>query len=270
MQVTVLSANGSSRFKENRTVPFSSYLPHAYSITRHKGMKASLLLLSLLIATVVAAPHEWQQWMKHFGHDVWDYPHFVAEQMVCPKLPPPISKNLTEVTFCSAKRWLIDHRHALFPTSHGPSVSVRVAGSSFDDNIAFTLMALRAATWTKNVPVELQLRYVLPERVLGFEDQGNLRPLFFARFFPLVAAAKSTVEAMLALTRPWWTPESPNPYLNFSRYTWPDYGVKPLAYYPQWSSSTNPPGFVSILVRATECCEPLISRWIAVQRAPHK
>jgi hypothetical protein len=90
------------------------------------------------------------------------------------------------------------------------------------------------------------------------------RPLFFAKFFSLVANASSTVEAMQALISPLWSassapvrhlcwgislcfPRSPialhcgQAFLNWSAHVWADYPVDPGQHVFQWSSSTNPP-----------------------------
>ena len=68
------------------------------------------------------------------------------------------------------------------------------------------------------------------------------RPLFFAKFFALVAAAPTTAAAMELLITPLWSPSSAPAFLNWSAHTW---AADPLAGAPpvvlQWASSTNPP-----------------------------
>ncbi len=109
-----------------------------------------------------------------------------------------------------------------------------------DDNIAFALMTFRAANWASNLPRSAKLGYILPYASFH-EARSNWRPLFFAKYFQVVAKEKSTVDAMRRLSEPGWSSKSVNNFANYSRYSWPDNDVSRLNYYMQWSSATSPP-----------------------------
>ena len=57
-----------------------------------------------------------------------------------------------------------------------------------DDTLAFALMADRAARWSRTIPLEVKLAYLLPYATYH-ESRQNWRPLLFAKFFALVADA---------------------------------------------------------------------------------
>jgi hypothetical protein len=69
------------------------------------------------------------------------------------------------------------------------------------------------------LPLQLQLEYLLPYAAYH-ENRDNWRPLMFAKFFALVAEARSTVEAMTALLTPAWTYTQPNAFLDWTGHTW--------------------------------------------------
>ena len=61
----------------------------------------------------------------------------------------------------------------------------------FDDTIVFSLMALNASAWITNIPLDVKLTYILPYASYH-EARSNWRPLFFAKFYELVANATTT------------------------------------------------------------------------------
>ena len=65
------------------------------------------------------------------------------------------------LSFCDSKAWLLDHMPAF--DLHFLPGSVAVNGTSMlDDNIAFVLMADRAAPWSASIPMEIKFSYLLP------------------------------------------------------------------------------------------------------------
>ena len=106
-----------------------------------------------------------------------------------------------------------------------------------DDTIAFALVAERASPWARSIPLDIKFSYLLP--YAGYhESRQNWRPLFFAKFFSIVANATTTEEAMGRLF-------APNVFLNWAEHYWPSSPRQPQsgsgAYTLQWSSSTAPP-----------------------------
>jgi len=139
------------------------------------------------------------------------------------------------LSFCDSKAWLLDH----MPTFdlHFLPGSVAVNGTSMlDDNIAFVLMADRAAPWSASIPMEIKFSYLLPYASYH-ESRQNWRPLFFAKFFGLVANATSVEEAVGRLV-------APNAFTEWSEHYWPSSPRQPgdgSTYDIRWSSSTAPP-----------------------------
>ena len=223
------------------------------------------MLFTTIIASVAhadPASPAWLDWIDNLGHDTYAYPWFVTEQILacdCAPLTSVTDKvrctesgeivdwrralatsrangGAGDLTFCLAKAWLIDHMPS-FDKQFLPG-SVTVNGTSMlDDNIAFTLMANKAAKWTSTISMEHQLVYVLPYASYH-ESRQNWRPLFFAKFFSLVADAETAVEAMERLI-------DPNVFLNWTGHYWPSSPAQPMpegtGYKLKWSSSTSPP-----------------------------
>lgn len=185
---------------------------------------------------------DWQGWLARFGHDDFNWPWFITSQILscrctltseavanCSQLVrgswQPVSwrsavqkdrVSLLEgrhadrdgaLTFCVSHAWLLEHMPSWDAQFLPPSV-VANGSSMLEDNIAFALMADRATPWAVSLPLGLKLAYLLPYASYH-ESRQNWRPLFFAKFFPVVAGARSTTEALGRLV-------SPNRFLNWS------------------------------------------------------
>jgi len=137
--------------------------------------------------------------------------------------------------FCFGKAWLLSRMPPFDRSYLPPSVSIE-GTSMLDDNLAFYLMAERAAAFTEKVPKPLKLAYTLPYASYH-EARVNWRPLFFSKFFALVAEANSTADAVARLV-------APNHFTNVTGFSWPDKPGKndgSMNYQVQWGSSTAPP-----------------------------
>ena len=218
--------------------------------------------LSVAAAAVAAPPAaEWVGWIDSLGHDNYSYPWWITEQIKACDCAPAASVTAAaacvesgvavdwrasiaasraasgagELTFCLAKAWLIDHMPTFDKHYLPGSVTVN-ATSMLDDNIAFTLMADRAAPWSGTVSLEHKLTYTLPYASYH-ESRQNWRPLFFAKFFSVVADAATAEEALERLI-------DPNVFLNWTGHYWPSSPQQPRGgdgYQIKWSSSTSPP-----------------------------
>jgi len=152
-------------------------------------------------------PPEWQQWVSDFGHDTFQYPGWITQQMsdceckrsingvVCFEKGKRVEK--TDFTFCVAKDYLLKRMPKFDQHYLPPAVTVDGA-SMFDDNIAFALMANKAcfplsddphlttpcvsqaAPYSSKVPLAIKLAYVLPYASFH-EPRNNWRPLFFSK-----------------------------------------------------------------------------------------
>jgi hypothetical protein len=207
------------------------------------------MLITLLVFFYFSTCHsrdQWKSWLHNFGHDDYQYPSWIIEEMDGCECSPkslrcfsPQPKKTDLLTFCEAKEWLLSHMPSFDLHYLPPSVWVR-GGSMFDDNIAFSLMALKSISW--RIPKEIQLSYILPYATIH-ESRVNWRPLLFAKFFHLVSTAKTTVQAMKLLASPPWGPTTPNNYLNWTSNFWKDFPQPSgeMEYYLRWQSSTTPP-----------------------------
>jgi hypothetical protein len=65
----------------------------------------------------------------------------------------------------------------------------------FDDNIAFALMADKAAKWSDNLPLSKKLTFILPYATFH-ESRVNWRPLMFSKFFGPASTATNTTAAV--------------------------------------------------------------------------
>ena len=204
----------------------------------------SLLLASLACSEARSPPPQWRDWLTNFGHDTFQYPSWIVEQMGSCNCAATSATTLScvdtvafpnaDVTFCTAKQWLLDHMPEFDKHYLPPSVTVKGA-SMFDDNIAFSLMAMNASAWTSNIPVDVRLAYILPYASYH-EARSNWRPLFFAKFFSLVENAATVEQAMNLLASPSWEPTTAPSFTNWTAYVWDDYPkINPLAYHVQWS-----------------------------------
>lgn len=69
-------------------------------------------------------------------------------------------------------------------------------------HVRLALAARGASAWAAAVPAELFLNDVLPYRSVDEPlDEQDWRPLFFAKFMPIIAAAESLTEAAQILNR---------------------------------------------------------------------
>ena len=203
-----------------------------------------------LLATLVVA-EEWLPWIDNLGHDNYSYPSWISDQIMechCAQTKAGIACIRTEdrtrvdwrkadkLSFCTSKAWLLDHMPAF--DLHFLPGSVSVNGTSMlDDTIAFALMADRAAPWSPSIPIEAKFAYLLP--YAGYhESRQNWRPLFFAKFFGIVANATTVEDAIGRLV-------APNVFTQWAEHYWPSSPRQPEAgtgaYHIDWSSSTAPP-----------------------------
>jgi hypothetical protein len=191
----------------------------------------------------------WTQWLDNFGHDTYQYPEWINAQREACKCSVDAVTNVfschddvftaaadNTLTWCNAKKFLLAHMPDFDKHFMPPSVTIR-GDSMFDDNIAFALMADNATSFSQKLPLPLKLSYGLPYASYH-EARVNWRPLFFAKFFQLIAGAISTQEAISRLV-------APNVFLNWSTNVWPSHPTAPLDmqtdYNLAWSSSTSPP-----------------------------
>jgi hypothetical protein len=149
-------------------------------------------------------------------------------------------REATDLTFCVAKQWLLEHMPSFDKYFLPPSVTVKGA-NMFDDNIAFALMSDNATktTYGSNIPMAYKLAYILPYASYH-ESRANWRPLFFAKYFKPVADATTTAEAIKILTS---APYHRGLKINFTATTWPgEPGNHPgMENDLVWGSSTAPP-----------------------------
>ena len=227
------------------------------------AMRAALTLLATCLTSTRstgAAPNasEWPSWIDHLGHDVYSYPLWIsAQQQNCTcdvslvagdrvvectsavglvdwrrEARTTLSNSLT---YCTAKAWLLEHMPE-FDLHFLPNGVAVNSSSMLDDVIAFALMADAAAPWAPNIPLAIKLAYVLPYGAYH-ESRQNWRPLFFAKFFELVANATTVEEALGRLL-------APNVFLDWTSHYWPSSPRQPdpsSTYQIKWSSSTAPP-----------------------------
>lgn len=202
----------------------------------------SLAAIAFMVATA-GATESWERWLVGFGHDVFQYPQWIKDQRdkcVCTrtgstiKCTQPKMAAADELTWCTAKQFLIDHMPQFDKDYMPPSVSID-GNSMFDDNIAFTLMANNASAFASKIPLHLRLAYTLPYASYH-EARVNWRPLFFAKFFQLVQTASTTHEAISMLV-------APDVFANWTAHVWADYPHHDgqSDYNIQWTSSTGPP-----------------------------
>ena len=198
-------------------------------------------------------------WLTNLGHDTYSYPSWITSQQrecacnvasISPrKVVCKDSRKLVDwrsvakltpgahLTYCIGRAWLLEHMPE-FDLHYLPGSVTVNSTSMLDDVVAFALMADRAAPWTSGIPLAVRLAYGLPYG--GYhESRQNWRPLFFAKFFPLVANATSTEEALGRLV-------APDEFLRWSKHYWPSSPKQrdpaaPNAYTIEWSSSTAPP-----------------------------
>ncbi len=123
------------------------------------------LALMYLPAAISQSPPDWKSWLSGFGHDTFQYPQWVKDEMnnctcifsgthvlpiaschtgalMVPKQMVPVDWRLADVMdYCTAKAWLLAHMPPFDQQYLPPSVSVD-GRSMFDDNIAFALMVM--------------------------------------------------------------------------------------------------------------------------------
>ena len=215
----------------------------------------------------------WQSWLENFGHDTYQYPEWITQQAencdcahvgggehVCRERDSSSNSEewatvdvaaATSMSYCTARAWLLSHMPEFDKHFLPPSVAVRGA-SMFEDNIAFTLMAIRAAPWATKLPVALQHAYLLPYGSFH-EARVNWRPLLFAKFRAIIddknnlkggggnGGIVTTRDAMAALV-------APNTFTNWTGYPAVEgAGGRKAAssssnnYKVHWLSSTTPP-----------------------------
>jgi hypothetical protein len=209
---------------------------------------------------------QWQGWLARFGHDDFAWPWFITRQISTCRCMPA-SENLANcselvhgswqpvswrdavrkdhdallggghagrdgaLTYCVSLAWLLEHMPPWDANFLPPSV-VGNGSSMLEDNIAFALMADRATPWARSYPLGVKLGYLLPYASYH-ESRQNWRPLFFAKYFPVVAGATSATEALSRLI-------APNRFLNWSGLALPGEAAS-AGYSLKWQSSTSPP-----------------------------
>ena len=215
-------------------------------------------VISLLALAGLASAENWTDWIKNLGHDTYAYPLWIQAQQTkcvcrwaeiaggsrkphCTNAGVDVSWRAAitandDLDFCTAKAWLLDHMPE-FDRHYLPG-SVTVNGSSMlDDTVAFALMSDRAAAWSGEIPLQVKLAYVLPYASYH-EARSNWRPLFFAKFFPIVANATNVSEALGRLV-------APNEFTRWAGHYWAGSDAQPPAsgagYTIEWGSSTAPP-----------------------------
>lgn len=203
------------------------------------------IIISIITKSVFSA--DWEDWIADFGHDTFQYPGWIKEQRSrcqCDMMENKITctelgregtvKNDEELTWCVAKQYLLDHMPEFDKNFMPPSVSVD-GDSMFDDQIAFALMANNASQFSSKIPLAIRKPYILPYAAYH-EARVNWRPLFFAKYFSIVANATSTVDAISKLT-------APNVFLDWTKHVWPAHpsAGHQTEYQLEWSSSTSPP-----------------------------
>ena len=208
----------------------------------------------------------WLNWIEHLGHDVYAYPSWISQQQRACKCTTSYDANLAfssnpsrpsftcldtgkqvdwraaarsspaaALTYCVSKAWLLEHMPTFDLHFLPGSVAVN-STSMLDDVIAFALMADHAAPWSARIPLAIRLAYILPYGSYH-ESRQNWRPLFFAKFFGLVANATSVEDA-------WGRLLAPNAFVEWSQHYWPASSQQAgsgNAYTIKWSSSTAPP-----------------------------
>jgi len=199
-------------------------------------------------------------WIANLGHDTYSYPWWITKQQLacsCRAAPIPSRAICTSdgaqvdwradvlrgdgsLTFCSSKAWLLEHMPE-FDLHYLPGSVTVNATSMLEDVVAFALMADRAAPFSATIPLATKLAYLLPYASYH-ESRQNWRPLFYAKFFSLVANATTVEEALGRLL-------APNVFLQWTEHYWPSsprqpaqaHGAGADSYHIEWSSSTAPP-----------------------------
>ena len=208
----------------------------------------------------------WLDWIAHLGHDVYAYPRWISLQQRACECRPSSDANLmpsgepsrpsftcldggkatdwraiaksspaAALTYCVAKAWLLEHMPT-FDLHFLPGSVVVNSTSMLEDVVAFALMADHAAAWSSGIPLGIRLAYILPYGSYH-ESRQNWRPLFFAKFFGLVANASSVEDA-------WGRLLAPNAFAEWTQHYWPASSQQAgagNAYTIEWSSSTAPP-----------------------------
>jgi hypothetical protein len=187
---------------------------------------------------------DWRSWITNLGHDTYAYPAWINAQISgcsCRRAgcfdergAAVQWRSAANLTFCTAKAWMLEHMPEFDKHYLPPSVTVN-GTSMLDDHIAFALMADKAAPWSDSVPIAAKLAYVLPYAAYH-EARQNWRPLLFAKFFAAAASAPTVAAAVQELI-------SPNVFLNWTGNSWPSSPAPPagVSYQLHWESSTNPP-----------------------------
>jgi hypothetical protein len=219
------------------------YTTMVHMIVRYGGAR----MIGLAVESV-GPPHasmavSWLDWIAHLGHDVYAYPRWISLQQRACECRPSSDANLmpsgepsrpsftcldggkatdwraiaksspaAALTYCVAKAWLLEHMPTFDLHFLPGSVAVN-STSMLEDVVAFALMADHAAAWSAGIPLGIRLAYILPYGSYH-ESRQNWRPLFFAKFFGLVANASSVEDA-------WGRLLAPNAFAEWTQHYWP-------------------------------------------------
>lgn len=199
-----------------------------------------LAFVVLLAPGAIADSPPFVAWLERFGRDDFTFPDWIeAQQATClctageqPRCTSSVPEsNSSQLTFCGAKDWLLQHMPDFDLNYLPPSVSV-TGLSMLDDTAAFATMADNLTSF--DIDLELKLAYLLPYAAYH-EARTNWRPLLFAKHVNLTWGATTTAQAVGRLI-------APNVFLNWTGLSW-DGAPRPAG--PglelEWQSSTNPP-----------------------------
>jgi hypothetical protein len=151
--------------------------------------------LGLAGAARPAGPADWPRWIERLGHDNYTFPDWIQTAMRACKCsfaeqqPVALGEERARLavrctasgervswradlraagpggagalSYCSSKLWLLEHMPAFDLHFLPGSIAVNVT-SMLDDNVAFALMADRAAAWSSTIPLATKLSYLLP------------------------------------------------------------------------------------------------------------
>ena len=191
-----------------------------------------------LIATTAVSAGNWQDWLKDFGTDQFQYPDWAMAQKVlcectantCKSTYKPVAG---ELSYCEAKNWTLQHMPKKDAFYLPGAVSVQ-GDSMLDDSIIFAMMADKVTGYSSEMSLALRMSYILPHSST-MEAVSNWRPLLFSKYAAAVADMNitSTWAAIQALAETHFT--------NWTAHQPPGIPSRSDEYTVLWHSSTSPP-----------------------------